>query len=330
MRIIPLAILCICFGFSRLQAQDGGSNKVDFTVPPAAKKTVQLDRANTALGISEKAITRQKSMQNPPVNIALFAIDRRTEAEAGNSDVVMVISIDQLTGKIKMSSIMRDTYVNIPGSGMNKLNSAFAIGGPQLAIKTLNQNFDLDIRDYMNVDFYSAAKIIDALGGVQVPLKTEEIPYLNNYLNELAIYDKIPAVPVTQAGPQKLNGKQAVAYTRIRAVGHGDAQRTERQRLVLIAIFDQLKMKGKEIFPVFATEVLPNLETSMNNISLFTFAGSILNSKNKTIEQARFPLDKESIGKRINNVWYLTTDLKTTTKSIHQFIYPTSSSKTKR
>ncbi|ALL04365.1 transcriptional regulator [Pedobacter sp. PACM 27299] len=321
MRTIVLSLFCVALGFFQLKAQDSTANRVDFMAPPATKKVVQLNRSDAALGISAKAIARQKSSQNPSVNIALFAVDRRTEAEAGNSDVVMVISIDQLSGKIKMSSIMRDTYVNIEGSGMNKLNAAFAIGGPQLAIKTLNQNFDLDIRDYMNVDFYSAAKIVDALGGVQIPVKTEELPYLNNYLNELSIYDKVPAIPLMQAGLQLLTGKQAVAYTRIRAVGHGDAQRTERQRLVLIAIFNQLKMKGKEIFPVFATEVLPNLETSMNNFTLFSFAGSILNSKNKTIAQARFPLDKDSKGTRINNIWYLTTDLKTTSNAIHQFIY---------
>lgn len=331
MKTFVLSMLCIGFGFFQLKAQDSTANRVDFMVPPAAKKVVQLNRSDAALGISAKAMANQKSQQNPPINIALFAVDRRTEAEAGNSDVVMVISIDQLSGKIKMSSIMRDTYVNIEGTGMNKLNAAFAIGGPQLAIKTLNQNFNLNIRDYINVDFYGAAKIVDALGGVQIPVKTEELPYLNNYLNELSIYDKIPAIPLTQAGLQLLSGKQAVAYTRIRAVGHGDAQRTERQRSVLIAIFNQLKLKGKEIFPVFATDVLPNLETSMNNFTLFSFAGSILNSKNKTIEQARFPLDKESVGKRIDNIWYLTTDLKTTTNSIHQFIYgSTNPLKTKR
>ncbi|WP_316746930.1 LCP family protein [Pedobacter gandavensis] len=330
MKTFLLSILCLSFGISGLKAQDSTTVKVDFMVPPVAKTVVHLNRSDAALGISAATLAKQKTRQNPPVNIALFAVDRRTEAEAGNSDVVIVISIDQLSGKIKMSSIMRDTYVNIEGSGMNKLNAAFAIGGPQLAIKTINQNFDLDIRDYINVDFYGAAKIVDALGGVQIPLKPEELSYLNNYLKELSIYDKIPMVPVTEPGLQKLSGKQAVAYTRIRAVGHGDAQRTERQRLVLIAIFDKLKAKGKEIFPVFATEILPNLETSMNNMTLFGFAGSILNSKNKTIDQARFPLDKESVGKRIDNIWYLTTDLKTTSNSLHQFIYNNNPLTTKR
>ena len=288
---------------------------------PARKSPVPLNRSAEALGISPKVQQKIKTMTNSPINIALFAVDRRTEQEAGNSDVVMIISIDQLNGKIKMASIMRDTYVKIEGRGMDKINAAYAIGGPQLAIKTINQNFDLDVKDYMNVDFYGAAKIVDALGGIMVNVKTEELPYLNNYLDELAIYEKIPALHIQDPGLQKLNGKQTVAYTRIRAVGKGDYERTERQRSVLVSIFDKLKNSGQEIFPVFASEILPNIETSMANFTLLNFAGSILKSKNKTIEQARFPLDKEGVGKRINNIWYLTTDLKATTNSIHNFIY---------
>lgn len=296
---------------------------------PVRKSPVPLNRSAEALGISQKVQQKIKTMTNPPINIALFAVDRRTEQEAGNSDVVMIISIDQLNGKIKMASIMRDTYVKIEGKGMDKINAAYAIGGPQLAIKTINQNFDLDIKDYMNVDFYGAAKIVDALGGIMVNVKTEELPYLNNYLDELAIYEKIPAVHVQDPGLQKLNGKQTAAYTRIRAVGKGDYERTERQRSVLVSIFDKLKGSGQEIFPVFASQVLPNIETSMANFTLLNFAGSILNSKNKTIEQARFPLDKEGVGKRINNIWYLTTDLKTTTSSLHNFIYKSNAAKKK-
>lgn len=292
--------------------------------PPAKsnrKSPVPINRSADALGISSRVQQKIKTMTNPPVNIALFAVDKRTEEEAGNSDVVMIISIDQLNGKIKMASIMRDTYVKIEGKGMDKINSAYATGGPQLAIKTINQNFDLDIKDYMNVDFYGAAKIVDALGGIMINVKAAELPYLNNYLDELAIYEKIPAVHIRDAGLQKLNGKQTVAYTRIRAVGKGDYERTERQRSVLVSIFDKLKNSGQEIFPVFASQVLPNIETSMANFTLLNFAGSILNSKNKVIEQARFPLDREGVGKRINNIWYLTTDLKATTGSLHNFIY---------
>lgn len=288
--------------------------------PPAAVR-VPLDKSPEALGISPKVAQAVKAMANAPVNIALFGVDRRTADDLANSDVIMIISIDQQTGKIKMSSILRDSYVKIDGKGMDKINAAFATGGPQLAIKTLNQNFDLDIKDYINVDFYSAARIVNALGGVNIDIKPAELPYLNNYLDELAIVEKDEAEHVKEPGLQRLNGKQTVAYTRIRAVGHGDYERTERQRSVLIALFDKIKSAGPSMFPVFATQVLPNLETSMNNMALMNFAGGILNSKNKTIEQARFPLDNQSTGKRINNIWYLTIDLKATTTALHNFIY---------
>lgn len=284
-------------------------------------KDFQLNKSPEALGITQKAINNAKTLPNPPINIALFAVDRREEDDRANSDVIMVISLDQQEGKVKMASIMRDTYVNIEGVGMDKLNSAYALGGPQLAIKTLNQNFELDIQDYMNVDFYSAAKIVDALNGVDVNVTEEELHYLNNYLDEVAIYEKIKAVHVKSPGLQKLNGRQVVAYSRIRAVGNGDYERTERQRSVLIALFNKLKDSGQDVFPVFATKIIPNLETSMNNLTLLSFATSILSSKNKSIDQARFPLDKQSVGKRIDGVWYLTTDLPTTTKSMHNFIF---------
>lgn len=270
------------------------------------------------IGLQVKA---QENTAYKPVNVALFAVDKRKADDKANSDVVMVISIDQQSGKVKMSSIMRDTYVNIEGHGMDKINATYAIGGPQLAIKTLNQNFNLDIKDYINVDFYSAAKIVDALGGVQVNVKQPELAFLNNYLDELAIYEKIPAVHVTNAGLQTLSGRQAVAYTRIRGVGNGDYERTERQRSVLIALFNKMKSSGQAAFPAFASQILPNLETSMTNFTLLSFAGGVLNSKHKVIDQARFPLDGQSLGKRINNTWYLTTDLKATSTAIHNFIY---------
>ena len=321
MRHPLLYIILLFIGIFNASAQDSTAVNSPQTASVAPASPVKLNRSAEALGISPQVEARLKKLSNRPVNIALFAVDRRDKEELGNSDVIMVISIDQQSGKVKMASIMRDTYVKIDGHGMDKLNAAFALGGPQLAIKTLNQNFDLDIKDYLNVDFFGAAKIVDALNGIEVNVKAAELPHLKNYLDELAVIEKIPAVHVLQPGLQKLNGKQAVAYTRIRAVGNGDYERTERQRNVLISLFNKIKGSGQELFPVFATQILPNMETSMANFTLLNFAGNILNSKTKTIDQARFPLDKESTGKRINNIWYLTTDLKTTANSLHNFIY---------
>lgn len=280
-----------------------------------------LSKTPASLGISAKVQASVAAMKNPPLNIALFAVDRRNTNQEGNSDVIMIISIDQVTKKIKMSSILRDTYVNIEGKGMDKINAAFALGGPQLAIKTINQNFGMDIKDYFNVDFFTTARMIDALGGVEVNVKAEEMPYLNNYLQEISGIDNIAPSPVAQPGYQRLNGKQAVAYTRIRAVGRGDFERTERQRTVLVALFYKMQGGGPAMLPVLMTQILPYLETSMSSMELFSIGGNILNSKSKSIEEARFPLDSSSKGVRINNIYYLSADLSKTTDALHNFIY---------
>lgn len=320
MKSFLLSLTLVTLFFYGTRAQDS----LSVTQPAAAPvkpAVIRINKTPEALGISPKVQARVAAMKNPPINIALFAVDRRNKNEDGNSDVIMIITIDQATKKLKMSSILRDTYVNIENKGMDKINDAFAIGGPQLAIKTINQNFAMDIKDYINVDFFSAAKIVDALGGVNINVKPEELSYLNTYLKEISIIENIPPVPVAHAGLQNLNGKQTVAYTRIRGVGRGDYERTERQRNVLVALFSKMQGAGPDIFPVFMSQILPNLETSMNSMMLFTIGGNILNSKTKVIEQARFPLDSSSKGIRVNNIWYLSADLNKTTEALHNFVY---------
>lgn len=280
-----------------------------------------IDRSDKALGIASQAKTKANSLKNHRLNIALFAVDRRTQKDVGNSDIIMIISVNQENGEIKMASIMRDTYVSIDGHGMDKINAAYALGGPQLAIKTINKNFGMDIADYINVDFFTAAKIIDAIGGLNIDVKSAEVRSLNNYLEEIAIYEKTAAIPINKSGVQTLSGRQTVAYTRIRDVGNGDYERTERQRYVLIQLFNKIKKSGQELVPVFTKEIIPNLETSMNKMSLLNFSGSILYANNKSIKQARFPLDTQGRGKRINNIWYLITDLKAVKHSLHNFLY---------
>ena len=126
-------------------------------------------------------------------NIALFGIDA-PKGKAGRSDAIMILTIDNKNDKLKLTSIMRDSYVDVPGHGKTKITHAYAYGGPELAIKTLNQNFKLNIEDFMAVNFTSLPEIIDKLGGVQINITKEEIKH-------------IPGI--THAGKQTLNGAQA-------------------------------------------------------------------------------------------------------------------------
>jgi LCP family protein required for cell wall assembly len=277
----------------------------------------ELDKSNTALGISSETLSKIDALNTHPLNIAVFGVDRRNDMVYGNSDMIMIISIDQLTKKIKISSILRDTYVNINGN-MDKINAAFANGGPQMAIRTINQNFDLDIREFVSIDFFGSAKIIDALGGVTLNVKKEEIPYLNNYLSEItpSTSDKL-----ANYGLQKLNGRQTVAYVRIRATGNGDYDRTQRQRVVMASLLEKLRNINTENQAILAMDILPSLQTSMSTLTLYTLGTALSNSKNLLIEPAMFPLQKESKGMIKDGIWYLAADLKATTNSLHNFIY---------
>lgn len=274
-----------------------------------------------ALGITNEKLQNIDSLDKNQINIAFFGVDRRNTSDFGNSDIIMIISINPQTNRIKLSSIMRDTYVNIYARGKNKINAAYLEGGPQLAIRTLNENFDLNIQEYISVDFFDSAKIIQALGGARIDVKQEELVFINNYLGEIAGIDKVPAKFITKPGLQLLDGKQTVAYSRIRAIGNGDYERIQRQKTIMEALFSNFKNKGKDLIPIILTDVLPNIETNLNYTDLFRIGTNLINNQSKTFDHARFPLDKASKGVIIDKIWYLSTDLQSTTQSLHDYIY---------
>jgi len=273
------------------------------------------------LGISTEKIEKMDSTENQLMNIAFFGVDRRSTSDFGNSDLIMILSIDSKTKKVKLSSIMRDTYVKIYARGKNKINAAYFEGGPQLAIRTLNENFDLGIKDYISVDFFGSAKIIQALGGVEIDVKPEEMDFLNSYLGEIAGIDRIPARFITKPGLQLLDGKQSVVYSRIRGVGRGDYDRIQRQKAVMDALALKFSQAGKALLPIIIKDVLPNIETNLDYTKLFQLGSDFMTAKSKSFDHARFPLNNASKGVRIDNIWYLSADLQATTKSLHNFIY---------
>lgn len=270
--------------------------------------TIKISKTNEDLGIKPDVIDKEEEeeVDNETINIALFGVDRRTKNEVSRSDSMMILSIDKKHKKIKMSSIMRDTYVQIKGHGETKINHAYAYGGPQLAIRTLNENFDLDIRDYATVDFSNLEKIIDAMDGVTVDIDQDEV-------------SKIPGI--TKSGLQTLDGKQAVAYSRIRYTTGGDFRRTERQRTVLSVMFAKIQSLGAAEFPSVVSELLPLTETSMNSMDIIKIGTKVLTSNISKLEQERFPVDGYWSGKTIDGVWYLLADMESAIEQLHDFIY---------
>lgn len=283
-------------------------------------KTVPLNKTDSALGI--KSGTNDK-LSKDVINIALFGTDTRVKDQNGNSDTIMIASIDKIHNKIKLTSIMRDTRVNIDGLGMQKINAAYQNGGPALAIKTINQNFELNIKDYVSVDFFGMAKIIDSMGGVSIDVQKDEIQWINGYMTSTPGIDPKLIKPVKNAGVQNLTGTQAVAYARIRYTAGNDFMRTERQRTVLTALLTKIQQSGASKYPSVATSLLPFTETSLSSTDIISLGTSVLASGIKTIDQERFPVDGYCNGQTISGVWYLVPvpDLKTTVNQIYDYLY---------
>lgn len=272
------------------------------------------------LGISEDS---PKSSETGVINILLFGLDSRVENKLSRSDTIMIATIDKKNQVIKLTSLMRDMYVPIPGKKDNRINAAYIFGGPSLAIKTVNTNFDLDIRHYVTVDFFGLEKIIDQVGGVTIDVKQKEIPYVNACISELNSLNKNtkPVSLLKNPGPQTLNGRQAVAYARVRKVGNGDFERTERQRRVLVELFKKAKTINPLKLPGLATTMLPYVETNLSKTEILSLGISVLGFKNKDIVQYRIPVDGTFTQKRIDGMAVLVPDLEKNKALLHDFIY---------
>lgn len=266
---------------------------------------VKLDKNN--IGITEEV--KEKIQEYPSseeiINIALFGIDAG-DNEFGRSDSIMILSIDPINNKLKISSLMRDSYVYIPGYGLDKLNHAFAFGNSELALKTINQNFQLNINNFISANFTSLPKIIDTIGGIEVNITTEEISHIPN---------------IKEAGVHLLNGEQALAYSRIRYAEGGDYQRTSRHRTVLASIYNKVKATPIEDLPQLLNQVLPLVQTNMSTTQLLKIGTTISKINSSGIVEDRFPRDGYCQGETIDGIYYLTFDAAKTVNQIQDFIF---------
>ncbi len=272
-------------------------------------KTVKITEKDEELGIKPKKDSKQ---EKGVINIALFGGDGRTDDEVSRSDAIMILSIDKTHKKIKLASIMRDTYVEVYNHGMTKINHAYAYGGPELAIRTINENFDLDIRDYAFVNFDSFEKLVNTVGGVDIELNVAEVNEINKNVNGSSIGGP---------GVHHLNGEQALAYSRIRKIGHGDYERTERQRRVISELFEKGKTVKMSQYPKLVDSLFPYVETSLSKMEIVKLGTYGITNNIRILEQTRFPKEEHSKGEFIGDIWYLVTDLEAMEKEIHEFIY---------
>lgn len=254
--------------------------------------TTTITKDPALLGIREDAVV--DSVRDDSItNIALFGVDSRNSEFRGRSDVTMILTIDNRHNTVKMTSVLRDSLVHIEGDAYGggycdwdtKMNAAYSLGGPELAIRTLNQNFGLRIEDYVTVNFVNMAAIIDAFGGVEMEVTYDEVEEINLNLSNLIweVEDKrnedyangIEGVNYPQVVDSDfmyatgdvdtylLNGNQAVSYGRIRNIG-SDFGRVDRQQKVLTALIGRVKIFGITEYPNLVKKLAPYVDTSLS------------------------------------------------------------------
>ncbi|MPQ44459.1 LytR family transcriptional regulator [Clostridium tarantellae] len=247
-----------------------------------------------AVSIDKNNVSANKELKNKCKNIkniALFGVD--SDKNNGRSDSIMILTLDEVHNKLKLTSIMRDSYVNIPGYEKDKINHAYAYGGPELALKTINENFNLDVTDFISVNMESIKSIIDKLSGVEIPIKEDEVEFISE---------------IKEAGVHKLNGEQVLSYARIRHVEGGDARRTERHRIILSSLFEKLKGTNLKEYPSLINEFLPYVQTNLSSTDLINLATNFAKLIPNGLNTARFPKDEQMKQLYKNGVYYLAFD----------------------
>ncbi|WP_044930826.1 LCP family protein [Butyrivibrio sp. AC2005] len=256
-------------------------------------------------------------------NIALFGVDSREGELDKNtrSDTIMICSINNANGDIKLVSVYRDTYLNLSNDTYTKCNAAYKAGGPQQAISMLNMNLDMDITDFVTIGFGGLTDVVDEIGGVDINIEENEITHLNNYQSTMAEELNMKYTPVTQTGMQTLNGLQATAYCRIRYTAGDDFKRAQRQRTVLMAILEKAKTKNISELEDVASKIFGETYTSLGLEDIVKLLGNITNYN--VVANDGFPVADMratgTVGKKGSCV--IPVDLASNVKWLHEFLF---------
>ncbi len=254
-------------------------------------------------------------------NIALFGLDNRTvgKYESGNSDTIMIASINNDTKEVKILSVYRDTYLNVKEGTYGKINSAYSYGGPKNAIAALNKNLNLDITNYVAVDFGAVVDAVDLLDGIELTLTDEEVKIMNdNYIDEINEVTNHSSEKLSGGGTYKVDGVQALAYCRIRYTAGDDFRRTERQREVLTKMIE--KAKGSSISTVskLIEAMFGEISTSFTSKEMLSLASSVMDYELVGNHGWPFELYTGNIG---SQSMVVPTDLETNVQELHEYLF---------
>ena len=266
-------------------------------------------------------------MEDKYTTIALFGLDTRdkvdmTKKGSAHSDAIIIASINNESKEVKLVSVYRDAFLETATDNPSniKVTETYMLGGPICSIETLNKNMDLNITDYVSVDFKALSNAIDALGGVTINVKEKELNNLNNNLEEQVEVTGIPSQGVWSSGEQVLNGMQAIAYARIRKVGHDDFERTQRQRAVVSAMIAKAKESDLSTIKKVIEEVFPLIATNMTKTQMLKLASDMFDYS--LGDNTGFPLSHTTPDLGSKGSVVVPADLLSNVKHLHSFLFP--------
>lgn len=257
-------------------------------------------------------------------NIAFFGVDARDGSlgAGSNSDSMMIISINNKTKEVKVVSLYRDTLLRIPGQGISaKANSAFNYGGPVLGIQMLNQNLDLNVSEYITVNWEAMTRAVDILGGVTVNVNKEELEQMNEYIAEQIASNGLVSNGVRETGDVTLNGVQATAYARVRSTDQGDITRTMRQREVLNAMAGKLKKADMGTIDKLIEGTLPYMETSLSEEDFIALVKAVKDYK--LVSAVGFPFEYEYLEDESRGSSLAPKNLLQNVTALHNYMFGT-------
>lgn len=288
----------------------------DIVMDPTEEEAFQDSAADEYLNSAMAAV-------NELQNILLLGIDARPGEKTGRSDTMIIVSVDTEGNVIRMVSLMRDLYVEIPGYKNNRLNAAYVFGGPELLMKTIKKNFGIEVDNYVAVNFSMLADLIDQIGGLELEVESDYyVDRINAVIkcdNAVLGIDKNDGL-LTEPGLQLMTGKQAQAYARYRyGTKDGDFGRTQRQREVIMKIIDKLGEKSLIDLFRLAGDNMNNVYTNLNFEQITELVPAVLNLKGAELQQMRIPLDGAYKSETVSKMSVLVPDRSKTKKALAEF-----------
>lgn len=301
--LVLVALLVGLFVYSRL-------DKVD--------STGEIDEGDVSIELESETAELVKGY----TNIALFGLDNRQTGnyDGGNSDCIMIASINNDTKEVKLVSVYRDTFLNVKEDTYNKINSAYSYGGPKGAIAALNKNLNLNIVDYVAVDFGAIVEAVDLLDGIELTLTDEEVKIMNdNYIEEINKVTDHNSSKLSSGGTYVVDGVQALAYCRIRYTAGDDFKRTEHQRTVLTKMIEKAKGSSLSTVSSLIDSMFDEISTSFTSKEMLELAGSMMDYELAGNHGWPFELCTGNFGSKGSIV--VPTDLETNVAELHEYLF---------